>query len=58
MAYGNNTVYIAGGDDAEVYIIPLGPNGVLGGGDDGPMTHFDTASLGFSDSGRPRIQLG
>jgi hypothetical protein len=48
IAYGNNTVYIGGGDDAEVYIIPLGPNGVLAGGDDGAMTHFDTASLGFS----------
>jgi len=48
IAYGNNTVYIAGGDDAEVYILPLGADGVLGGGDDGPMTSFDTASLGFS----------
>jgi hypothetical protein len=48
IAYGNNTVYVAGGADAEVYIIPLGANGVLAGGDDGPMTHFDTASLGFS----------
>ena len=48
IAYGNNTVYVAGGSDAEVYIIPLGANGALGGGDDGPMTHFDTASLGFS----------
>jgi len=47
IAYGNNSVFIAGGDDAEVYRIPLGPNGVLGGGDDGAMTHFDTASLGF-----------
>ena len=47
VAYGNNTLYIAGGEDAEVYIVPLGSNGVLGGGDDGPMTHFDTASLGF-----------
>jgi len=48
IAYGNNTLFIAGGDDAEVYSIPLGPNGVLGGGDDGAMTHFDTASLGFN----------
>jgi len=47
VAYGNNMIFIAGGDDAEVYRIPLGPNGVLGGGDDGAMTHFDTASLGF-----------
>jgi DNA-binding beta-propeller fold protein YncE len=48
IAYGNNTVFVAGGSDGEVYIIPLGANGKLGGGDDGPMTHFDTASLGFS----------
>jgi hypothetical protein len=46
-ALGKSTLFIAGGNDAEVYIIPLGANGVLGGGDDGPMTHFDTASLGF-----------
>src|SRR5687768_2908847 len=49
VAYGNNTLFIAGGDAAEVYRIPLGPNGVLGGGDDGAMTHFDTAALGFGD---------
>src|SRR5688572_24062092 len=49
VAYGNNTLFIAGGDHAEVYRIPLGLNGVLGGGDDGAMTHFDTAALGFSD---------
>jgi hypothetical protein len=49
VAYGSNTIFIAGGDAAEVYRIPLGPNGVLGGGDDGAMTHFDTAVLGFHD---------
>ena len=48
VAYGNNTIFVAGGSAAEVYIIPLGANGVLGGGDDGPMTHFDTAVLGFN----------
>jgi uncharacterized protein YjiK len=50
VAYGNNTVFIAGGADAEVFRIPLGANGVMGGGDDGPMTHFDTASMGFADT--------
>ena len=50
VAYGNNTVFIAGGADAEVFRIPLGPNGVMGGGDDGPMTHWDTAALGFADT--------
>ncbi|HEX9840575.1 MAG TPA: hypothetical protein VGA72_14590, partial [Anaerolineales bacterium] len=49
VAYGNNTVFIADGINAEVYSIPLGANGILGGGDDGPVTHFDTAALGFSD---------
>ncbi len=47
VAYGNNTIFVAGGSAAEVYRIPLGANGVLGGGDDGPMTHFDTLNLGF-----------
>lgn len=49
VAYGNNTIFIAGGSDAEVFVIPLGGDGVVGGGDDGPMTHWDTAALGFSD---------
>ena len=49
VAYGNNTIFIAGGTAAEVFSIPLGPDGVLGGGDDGPLTHFDTAALGFHD---------
>jgi hypothetical protein len=49
VAYGNNTVFIAGGADAEVFVIPLGANGVVGGGDDGPMTHWDTTALGFGD---------
>jgi hypothetical protein len=49
VAYGNNTLFIAGGEAAEVYVIPLGADGMLNGGDDGPMTHFDTAAWGFSD---------
>ena len=49
VAYGNNTLFIADGVNAEVYRIPLGANGVLGGGDDGATTHFDTAALGFHD---------
>ena len=49
VAYGNNTLFIADGVNAEVYRIPLGTNGVLGGGDDGTMTHFDTGALGFND---------
>ena len=49
VAYGNNKLFIAAGVDAEVYMFSLGANGVLGGGDDGTMTHFDTGALGFSD---------
>jgi hypothetical protein len=49
VAYGNNTLFIAGGVDAEVYRLPLGANGVVGGGDDGTLTQFDTAGLGFHD---------
>ncbi|HXQ37027.1 MAG TPA: SdiA-regulated domain-containing protein, partial [Anaerolineales bacterium] len=49
VAYGNNTLFISDGVNAEVYKVPLGSNGVLGGGDDGPVTHFDTAALGFHD---------
>jgi hypothetical protein len=48
VAYGNNTIFVAGGSAAEVYRVPLGANGVLGGGDDGAMTHFDTKILGFN----------
>lgn len=49
VAYGNNTVFVADGVNAEVYVIPLGADGVLGGGNDGPVTHFDTSVLGFND---------
>ena len=49
VAYGNNTLFIAGGTSAEVYQFNLGSNGIIGGGDDGPITHWDTASLGFND---------
>jgi hypothetical protein len=49
VAYGNNTVFIADGVNAEVYVVPLGGNSVLGGGDDGTVTHFDTATLGFNN---------
>ena len=49
VAYGSNRLFIAGGTDAEVYIIPLGADGILGGGDDGPLTRFDTYGLGFTD---------
>ena len=49
LAYGNNMLFMSGGSDAEVYMFSLGANGVLGGGDDGPVSHFDTLALGFKD---------
>ena len=49
VAIGQNTLFIAGGTNAEVYLFNLGPNGEIGGGDDGPITSFDTAVLGFND---------
>jgi hypothetical protein len=49
VAYGNNTLFIADGAGAEVFSLPLGADGVLGGGDDGPLAQFDTAALGFHD---------
>jgi uncharacterized protein YjiK len=49
VAYGDNMLFIAAGIDAEVYKFSLGNNGVLGGGDDGAITHFDTGALGFTD---------
>lgn len=49
LAYGGNTLFLADGTNAEVYSVPLGRDGALGGGDDGPVTHWDTAALGFHD---------
>ncbi|HET6823296.1 MAG TPA: hypothetical protein VFH34_11660 [Anaerolineales bacterium] len=49
VAYGNNTLFLAGGVDAEIYYFTLGANQVIGGGDDGPMQHFDTNAWGFTD---------
>ncbi|HZM21117.1 MAG TPA: hypothetical protein VFC02_05200, partial [Anaerolineales bacterium] len=51
IAYGQNKLYIAGGQGGQIYEFDLGANGVLGGGDDssGTLPHFATAPLGFSD---------
>jgi uncharacterized protein YjiK len=48
ISYGANKIFVGGGIDAEVYIINLGTNGILGGGDD-TVTHFDTLSSGLRD---------
>jgi len=49
VAVGDNKVFIAAGIDQEVYMFDLGPNGVIGGGDDGPIISFDTNSVGIHD---------
>ena len=49
VAYADNTIFIAGGTDAEVYRVSLGNNRVLGGGDDVALPSFDTAVLGFNN---------
>ncbi|MHB8856652.1 MAG: hypothetical protein ACYC6K_08545 [Bellilinea sp.] len=49
LAYGENKLFIASGGDAEVYMFSLGVDGLLGTVDDGPVSHFDTDALGFSD---------
>jgi len=48
VAYGDNTVFISDGINAEVWVIPLGDDGVMSN-DDGLVTHWDTAALGFHD---------
>jgi hypothetical protein len=48
-AYWNNTLFLAGGVDAEVFYFSLGANQVLGGGDDGAMQQFDTNRWGITD---------
>jgi len=48
VTYGNNTLYVSDGTNAEVWVFPLGPDGVISS-DDGPVTHWDTAALGFHD---------
>jgi len=49
VVYADNMIYIAGGIDSQVLKFSLGPDGVLGGGDDGSITTFDTGALGFQD---------
>jgi uncharacterized protein YjiK len=48
VAYGNNTAFLSDGVNAEVWVFPLGPDGVMSS-DDGAVTHWDTAALGFHD---------
>ncbi|HAL15546.1 MAG TPA: hypothetical protein DCP32_01965 [Anaerolineaceae bacterium] len=49
LAYGDNMLFIAGGGDGEFFWFSLGPDGLLGTADDGPVNQHDTDALGFSD---------
>jgi hypothetical protein len=48
-AWGDGALFIADGVASEVWRIAPGPNGVLDGGGDDQITHFDTQSAGLSD---------
>jgi DNA-binding beta-propeller fold protein YncE len=47
VAYGENKLFIADGVAAEVYVVDLGADGVIGGGDDQFLYSFDTFDLGL-----------
>jgi DNA-binding beta-propeller fold protein YncE len=47
LAYGENKLFIADGLGAEVYVVDLGADGVIGGGDDKFLHSFDTFDLGL-----------
>ncbi len=49
VGYGANTLFISDGTGTEVYVVDLGPNGVMGGGDDVFIGQFDTFALGLRD---------
>ena len=48
-APGLNSVFISGGVSQEVYRIGLGPDGVIGGGNETMPSHFDVSSMGLRD---------
>jgi hypothetical protein len=49
LAYGQNKLFVSDGVNKEVYLINLGGNGVVGGGDDTAAGHFDVAIFGLND---------
>ncbi len=49
LAYGGNKLYIVDGVNTQVYILNLGGNGVIGGGDDSNGGSFDTLTHGIRD---------
>jgi hypothetical protein len=50
VAFGGGSLWIAAGSDAEVYRISPGPNGSFDGGGDDVVSHFDTNSIGLTDT--------
>jgi hypothetical protein len=49
LAFGANKLIISDGGNLEVYLIDLGANGVIGGGDDSAAGHFDVEGMGLRD---------
>jgi uncharacterized protein YjiK len=47
LAYGANKLFVSDGGNREVYLIDLGADRVVGGGDDMAAGHFDVESLGL-----------
>jgi hypothetical protein len=49
VAYGNNRLFISDGVNMQIYIVNLGPDGVIGGNNDFMESNFDTESVGLRD---------
>lgn len=45
----NNRLFLVDGLNMEVYVLAAGPNGVIDGGGDDIITHFDTGTFGVDD---------
>ena len=45
----NNRLFLVDGLNMEVYVLAAGPNGVIDGGGDDIITHFDTGKFGVDD---------
>jgi sugar lactone lactonase YvrE len=50
VAFGDGSLWIAAGSEAEVYRISPGPNDVFDGGGDDVVSHFDTNAAGLTDA--------
>jgi hypothetical protein len=49
VAYGDGKLFLSDGLDREVYIVDLGADGEIGGGDDSAAGQFDVSGLGLQD---------